>query len=362
VKEPSPPGEQAGKTQAQRRADRIRAFRDELDQLERDGVLTLSGEQRQGLRSYHDRTLQDLARRYDIDVSDAQRQMSWGMRIASFLGALALCAAAYLFFYRFWGNLSTFQQVAILVAAPLLALIVTEVAARRERTLYVASLSALVAFACFILNLQVLGLIFNLRPTPNALLAFSAFAFLLAYAYGLRVLLLGGIGCLLGWVAATAVSLGGASWFSFGQRPENFILAGLALLGIPLVFRHAERDGFPAIYRVTGLLAILVPIFILSNFGEGSYLPWARETVEGVHQAAGFAVSAAAIGIGIRRRWTGMVNAGGVFFVIFLFAKFVDWWWDWMPKYLFFLVLGLAAIAILAALKKLRALNARAAA
>jgi predicted RND superfamily exporter protein len=33
----------------------------------------------------------------------------------------------------------------------------------------------------------------------------------------------------------------------------------------------------------------------------------------------------------------------------------VDWWWDWMPKYLFFLVIGLISVALLVVFKRLRA-------
>jgi hypothetical protein len=40
--------------------------------------------------------------------------------------------------------------------------------------------------------------------------------------------------------------------------------------------------------------------------------------------------------------------------VIFLYTKFFDWWWEWMPKYLFFLVIGLVAILLLLILKRLR--------
>ena len=49
-----------------------------------------------------------------------------------------------------------------------------------------------------------------------------------------------------------------------------------------------------------------------------------------------------------------MVNTGVTFFVIFIYTKFFDWWWDVMPKYLFFLVLGLVAILSLVILKRLR--------
>ena len=40
---------------------------------------------------------------HDIDTTQTLKEMSWGMRIASTIGALALAAAVYFFFYRFWG-------------------------------------------------------------------------------------------------------------------------------------------------------------------------------------------------------------------------------------------------------------------
>jgi hypothetical protein len=43
------------------------------------------------------------------------------------------------------------------------------------------------------------------------------------------------------------------------------------------------------------------------------------------------------------------------FFLIFLYTKFFDWWWNWMPKYLFFFVLGLTAVLFLVTLRRLRA-------
>jgi uncharacterized membrane protein len=47
-------------------------------------------------------------------------------------------------------------------------------------------------------------------------------------------------------------------------------------------------------------------------------------------------------------------NTGTVFFVIFLYTKFFDWWWESMPKYLFFLILGLLAILFLLVIRRLR--------
>jgi len=76
--------------------------------------------------------------------------------------------------------------------------------------------------------------------------------------------------------------------------------------------------------------------------------------IEKGYQVAGFVLSAAAIGLGIRMGWSEVVNTGNVFFVIFLYTKFYDWWWDMLPKYLFFLILGLTAVLFLLVLRRLR--------
>ena len=52
-----------------------------------------------------------------------------------------------------------------------------------------------------------------------------------------------------------------------------------------------------------------------------------------------------------------MTNLGSVFFTIYLYTKFFDWWWEWMPKYLFFLVVGLVAVLLLSVLRRLRILT-----
>jgi uncharacterized membrane protein len=76
--------------------------------------------------------------------------------------------------------------------------------------------------------------------------------------------------------------------------------------------------------------------------------------IEVLYQVAGFALAAAAIAWGIRRGLKHVVSTGSTFFVVFLYTKLFDWWWDWMPKYLFFLVLGLVALGFMLVLKRLR--------
>ena len=69
----------------------------------------------------------------------------------------------------------------------------------------------------------------------------------------------------------------------------------------------------------------------------------------------GFVLSAGSIWLGARRGWGEVVNTGATFFVVFLYTKFFDWWWESMPKYLFFLVLGLTAVLLLVVMRRLRA-------
>ncbi len=340
------------KRQAQERANRINAFRAELAQLEREGAVRLTPEQHHDLENYVTAKLAELAGRFDVDTTESQKQLSWGMRIASTLGGLALCAAAFMFFYRFWGALSTPVQVAILAAGPIGAVLLTDFAARRERTLYFASLAAIVAFACFVLNLSMLGVIFNLMPSPQAFLAWGAFALILAYAYRLRLMLAAGLVSMGVWAAAHFVSLSGAYWTEFSSRAENMVAAGLVILAVQLVRR--DDPGFAWVYRVVGLLAVMLSLLTMALEGTLSYLPFASESVERFYQLTGLAASAAAIWVGIRHNIGAWVNTGATFFVVFLYIRLHVALWDVLPKYLFFLLIGLIAAGLLVAFQRIR--------
>lgn len=343
------------KEEAQQRADRIRLFSLELAELEKDSILCLSDEQQEAISAYHGETLKRLAGQFDIDTSQAAKQMSMGMRIVSFLGAIALSAAVFFFFYRFWGLFSVPLQVAILVAAPIAALAGVEFAARRERTLYYASLISLVALTAFVLNLTMLGQIFTITPTQNAFLAWGGFSLILAYTYRLRLILVAGLISLLGYLTATMGTWSGVYWLSFGERPENFLAAGILLFAAAFIPLRRQEE-FAPVYRMFGLLVVFIAVLVLSHWGMGSYLLIPVKQVEYLYQVAGFALSGLVIWRGIREHWPGITNLGSTFFVIFLYTKFYDWWWEWMPKYLFFLLLGLIALLLLFLLRRLRSL------
>lgn len=344
----------ATRSEAQHRADEIRIFRSELARLAEEGVLQLDDRQRAAVQAYHDTLLQRYVGEFDIDRDHQAKQLSLGMRVASFLGAVALAASVFFFFYQFWGYFTESLQVAILVGTSLATLALTGWLQGRDPGGYFTKLAAMVAFACFVLNISMLGQIWNIAPSDAALLPWAVFAFLLAYTCDLRVLLIAGICCMIAWVSARVGAWQGVYWLYVGQRPENYFPVAALLLAIPRLVPHARFSGFEGTYRIFGLLCIFVPMLVLGHWGRGSYLVLDAALIEGGYQLAGFAGSAFAIWAGARRNWPEMMNTGIVFFVLFLYTKFFDWWWEIMPKYLFFLVLGLVAVLILLVLRRLR--------
>lgn len=345
-------GGQTGKRGAQRRADRIRAFREELRQLRGEGALELTAEQEERLEAHLRRTLEELAARYDIDVTESEKRIAWGMRIASTVSGAAFCAAVVLFFYRIWGTLSMPAQAAVLMAAPLACVAGMEWTSRRERTLYYTSLLGMVAFASAVLNLTALGGIFNLGGSPNAFLVWAVFGLALAYAYRLRLLLAAGLVCAILFAAMTAISLAGLYWAAIDNRLEPILAAGAAAAAAPALLRDTE--DFAWVYRMVGLFAAFVAFLGLSVNGTLTFLPLDKRAVEIFYQIAGLAAAALTMWWGVARAMPGVVNLGAAFFALYLYIRFYRWWWDWMPRYLFFLTVALLSLALLYGFQRLR--------
>ncbi|WP_317930491.1 DUF2157 domain-containing protein [Halioxenophilus sp. WMMB6] len=341
---------------AQQRADQIRQFQCELAELQQVGVLALGEAQQQAIANYHQQLLAELTRDYDVDVNQRQKQFSLGMKVASFIGALALAASIFFLFYQFWGYLVTPVQVLVLIASPLLTLLLSSWFARREATGYYAKLASMVSFACFVLNLMMLGSIYNFAPSENAFLLWAIYGLLLAYAFDVRLLLGAAILSFAGFLAARTCTYAGGYWIYMGERPEVFLLPAVAIFTLPLWLKSNRYSGFAPIYRVLACLLCMIPVLILANYGRASYLPWDRSFIEGFYQLLGFTLSALLITLGVRQQWNDCVNTGNSFFVLFLYTKFFDWWWQSLPKYLFFLLIALVSIALLVFYKRYRSL------
>ena len=339
---------------AQQAVDQIAAFRQELARLEKNQVLHLGAEQQQAVTTYHEQQLEKWRLLFDVDIRSQERQFSQGMKVASFLAALGLGAAVFFLFHQFWGRFSTQWQVGLLVTASVFSLLSSMHFAAREQSGYFARLFAMVAFTCFALNLALLGQIFNVTPSHPVLLVWAAFAFLLAYATEARLMLSVAVLCLAGFLSAQAGAWHGMYWLSVGEQPEFFFAAALLLFLLSLLPQR-RYPAFPGLYRVWALLFWFIPVLVLSHWGAGSFLPLASHQVEWLYQIAGFVSSAVVIAAGIRWHWPETMQTGIVFFILFLYTKFYDWWWGWLPKYLFFFLAGLTAVLVVLVLRRLRA-------
>src|SRR5258708_21404707 len=146
--------------------------------------------------------------------------------------------------------------------------------------------------------------------------------------------------------AATAPGLAMICLFS-GEGRETFFRGGWFLSFVPQWTRHERFAGFAAAYRILALLTLFLPMLVLANWGHLSYLAFDPAHIKNSYQVLGFVMSALVTWLGVRRGWNHVVNTGVVFFLIFLYTKFFDWWWESMPKYLFFLVIGMTAVLFL---------------
>lgn len=340
--------------EAQRRTDRVRAFREELALARADGAIELTPEQEAGLARYHDALLTRLGHEFDVDVTEGQKTVSLGMQVVALLGGLALAASVVLLFFRVWGLIPTAAQVGLLVAAPIAALAAVDWTARRGGLRFTTAVVAAVAFAAFVLDLQALGTIFAITPTAAILLALALFALILAYGYDLRLLLAASLVCLGLYVATIPGRLAGGWWGTSFDQWENLLLAGVVLFALSFL-RQPRREDFPPIFRLVGLAGIFLSLLVLSYDGNASWLPGTRDTVETIYQVASFVVAGALIAFGVVRRWPETVYLSAGAFIAYLVGKFVDWWWALLPRWLFFMLLGVLALLLLWLFRRLRA-------
>jgi len=95
-------------------------------------------------------------------------------------------------------------------------------------------------------------------------------------------------------------------------------------------------------------------LLLLSGIAELSLLSWGPSAIRVIYQIAAALAAAAVIASGVRRSQDEMILIGALFAGAFLLTRFVDWWWDWMPRYVFFLILAAVALAWIWGLRVLR--------
>lgn len=333
----------------QQQADRLRILTEELNALERAGVVALDPAQREAIQKHAAARLKDLAGQFDVDTTQAERQLSMGMKIAAALGGLALVIATVLFLNRHLGRLPVWMQVATLVSAPIALACAASWIARDERRRYFSTLVAVVAVAAFVANLAAIGGLFNLAASPHAWLAWGLFSLALGHHLGVRVLVAAGLTGFLLW---TSVLLSG----DFGRidHLEIMMAAGAVIALIPGRWPGLVPGTMAPVFRVAGVSGFLLAVLILSQEGRMSVLPMGRRAAEQIYQVVGLLVSTAVLWWGVKRNWASVFVPGIIAFVAFLLLRMADWLWNLVPKYLFFLLVGLTAAGLIALFQRIR--------
>lgn len=341
-------------TPAQARADRIAAFRSELAALEREGVATIDPATHAQIRAHHDAVLQSLSADAELDLTRGEARLSAGMRIVSVLGAAALSAAWGFFVAATWNDLDRPARLALVIIPPILLALATGLAARRERSGYVASIVATVATIAFGVNLAALGVLYDLPDSRNFLLAVGTFAMVLAYGHGLLLPLLAGIVGIGGWLWSLAAIPQGRWWDGAFMQFEPLLLLGAAAMWLPKVV-HRGPPLFAVTWRAVGAMAMVIALLVLGQTDGASLFDGGPEwLIEGGYQLLGVVVFAVLIWQGLRRDLGELVRAGTLGMGMLLFLRSVDWFWDVMPKWLFFLLVGALAFGALVVLRRLR--------
>lgn len=339
---------------AQQRADRIAAFRAELAALESGGIVALEPELSGRIKAHHDATLAALKAQGEIDLTRGEARLSTGMRIATVLGAAALSAAWGFFVAATWNDIGRPARLALVTVPPILLAIGTAVAARREKSGYFASIVATVAVIAFGVNLTAIGALYDLPDSRNFLLAVGSFAMILAYGYGLVLPLLGGIVGVGGWLWSLAAIPQGRWWDGAYGQFEPLLLLGLVALAVPSVVRRGP-PSFTMTWRVCSAAAVMVALLALGETHHASLFDGMNTALlEGGYQLLGGATFAVMIWQGLARDRGELVRAGTIGMGMLLFLRSVDWFWELMPKWLFFLLVGALAFGTLLLLRRLR--------
>ncbi len=334
----------------QKRAAQILAFREEITLLEREGV-GLDPATLTRIRARHDAELERLASRGDVDLAPGAARLSMGMRIATLLGTIALSAAYALFVSSHWGGLGLGAQLTLVIAPPLVLIALTHFAAQLEQTGYVASLIGTVAVIAFAVNLGTLGALFNLPDSRNALLAVGLLGLLLAYRYGLTLPLLPGIGGVGGWLWSLGAIPFGLWWRDGFQILEPLLLVSTLAMTVPSWVRGPA--AFTPWWRATGAATLILGLLLLEANGRFSMLSGNPHTIEIFYKVIGAVLLTALVWWGIRRDQRVVMQIATAGAVLYLFLRLVDWFWDWVPQWLFFLIVGAFALAVLFVLRRL---------
>jgi hypothetical protein len=142
-------------------------------------------------------------------------------------------------------------------------------------------------------------------------------------------------------------------WFATLEFPEPLTAAAFLLLIIAPRFGALHRP-FAPVTRAIALSVGFLGLLLLSIAGPASLLPTPARVSALIYQGVVLLAALTALAVGIRRQWRETVYIAAGSLTVFLFGRFVDWFWDAIPRFVFFLLLAGIALAWLLALRRLR--------
>lgn len=334
------------------RARRVLAWRDEEAALAAEGVVSADDTTLRAIRAHHDALLAGYAATGTVDLSREEERLSAGMRLATLLGAAALSVAWAMLASSLWNDLAPAAKLA-LVWVPALALLpATSFAALREPSGYIANIvgtvgtiaMAVAGFATFDM--------YEIDSPRVPFLLFGAYGLFVAYRYRLVLPLLVaivGAGAFVWSLEAMMLRSPVNDTFEH-LEPLMFVGLGAYLVG---ALRQSDPPAFSLVWRLAGIVAMVFPLLLLGVTTDGSWFG-SGHTAELIYQLVGLLAFVAMVVLGLKRDDVILARGGATALVLFLFFRMVDWFWEAIPDWLFFLLMGGLAFGVLLVLRAVR--------
>jgi len=377
---------------------RQRVLRDSLALWRAQGLITAE---------QHDRLLATvIAPAASSRAVGNERKLGRGVTVLVNVGAIVLAAGLIIFFASNWVDFGRAAKIGSLLALTLFFYVAGfELTQERRRFSFPILGLALIFLGCamFGVDIVLFALIYDLTAEHawSFLMQWAAWL-AVAYLVRSRLILFLGLAGIAAWFGAEVGYCWGGYWLYLG-RPLHFIGLGACLLAVAAVHGRRGERPFAAAWALAGLLLVYLSTLILSifdlqqNFRLDPAAPPLLVTVllyaPYVLAAAAFAViharwhrirlvdppaltvfallllallatviastpgarefwfvllltllTSAGIYVGIAWESAVVLNTSLVFFAVNLYTRFYEYFWDALPKSLFFIVGGAALI------------------
>lgn len=113
-------------------------------------------------------------------------------------------------------------------------------------------------------------------------------------------------------------------------------------------------EGFDRTARHTGLAIGLGALLLAASARGFSLLPLSTGTALAIYQVLFVPVTLFLLWRALRANDGAGVALISAALGLFLFIRYVDWFWDRLPAWAFFLIMSVTAFAVIAALRKAR--------